>query len=123
MMRWFVDESVVQRVMKTTQSILEDEVEVRPESLPDAVLDENVDVHLIRRFFTNEAWLVVMDAVEIKSCQPVHVCKTCFHDLHEKPSVVCDHCLSWYHIQCTGLKQKPKSWYWFCGRCHEFPLD
>ena len=59
-----------------------------------AVLDENVDVNLIRRFFTNDAWLVVMDVVEQKQpANPVFVCKDCYHDLGEAPSIVCDHCL------------------------------
>ena len=58
-----------------------------------AVLDENADVSLIRRFFTNDAWLVVMDVVEQKQpANPVYVCKDC-HDLGEAPSIVCDHCL------------------------------
>ena len=35
-----------------------------------AVLDENADVSLIRRFFTNDAWLVVMDVVN-KNNQPI----------------------------------------------------
>ena len=36
-------------------SVEEEHVESRPEKLLDAVLDENVDVHLIRRFFTHDA--------------------------------------------------------------------
>ena len=46
--------------------IEEQDVETRPERVPDAVLDENVDVHLIRRFFSNDAWLVVREGVKQK---------------------------------------------------------
>ena len=72
--------------------------------LSDAVLDENVDVNLIR-YFTQEAWFVVMDVVGQNQSNPVYVCKRCYHDL---VSIVCDHCLSWDHLKCVGLKQPPK---------------
>ena len=95
---------------------------MRPEKLPDAVLDENVDIHLIRRFFSIEAWLVVVDVVKQKQNNPVYICKCCYHDLEEEPSIVCDHCLSWFHIKCVGLKSGPKSKHWYCRKCHKTPL-
>lgn len=82
---------------------------MRPEQLPDAVLDENIDVNLIRRFFTNDAWLLVMDVVEQKQANPVFVCKDCYHDLGKALSIVCDHCLTWHHLKCVGLTNAPKS--------------
>ena len=36
-------------------------MECRPKVVPDAVLDESVDSFLIRKYFTNDAWLLVMD--------------------------------------------------------------
>jgi hypothetical protein len=102
------------------QTLIEEEnVEVCPEKLPDGVVDENVDVHLIRKYFTNDAWLLVMDVIQQKQRDPVFVCKCCFHDLHDEPSIVCDHCLLWYHIRCVGLKRGPKSKHWFCCTCHQ----
>ncbi len=53
-------------------------MEVRPEKLPDAAIDENVDVHLIRK---------VEDVLERKQDNPVFICKTCSHDLHEEPCI------------------------------------
>ena len=46
---------MVKAVLKKPNELIdEDQVEVRPETLPDTVLDENVDVHLVRRYFTND---------------------------------------------------------------------
>ena len=51
MLKWFVDHKVVEAALKKPSELIEeDKVEVRPEKLPDALLDENVDIHLIRRF-------------------------------------------------------------------------
>ena len=122
MLGWFVDIAISSAVLKDpTKLIQEEDVEIQPEHITNAVIDENVDVHLIRRFFTNDAWLQVADVIKQKRSNPVYVCKCCSHDLEESPSIVCDHCLSWFHIQCVGLKQSPKSRYWFCRRCHESP--
>ncbi len=123
MLEWFVDNKVAATALKSRKHLIEEEhVEVRPERLPDAVLDENVDVHLIRRFFTQDAWLLVMDVVQQKQRNPVFICKCCYHDLEESPSIVCDHCLSWHHMTCVGLKKGPKSKHWYCRSCHSHPL-
>ena len=41
----------------------EEEVEVRPEVLPDATIDESVDVHQIIKYFTTVAWTLLQEAV------------------------------------------------------------
>ena len=123
MLKWFVDADVAANAIQCPRNLIDEEhVEVRPERLPDAVLDENVDVNLIRKFFTQDAWLLVMDTLMQKQSKSVYVCKHCYHDLDEAPSVVCDHCLSWHHLSCVGLKQAPKSKNWYCRCCHSHPL-
>lgn len=82
--------------------------------VPDAVLDENVDIHLIQTIFSCDAWLVVTNVIKQKEENPSFMCKSCYHDLHEQPSVVCEHCLSWYHMRCIILKQQPKARHWHC---------
>ena len=44
------------------------EVEISPE-ITDAVLDENVDIHLIRKYFSRDAWQTVIGAVQLKKMQ------------------------------------------------------
>ena len=42
--------------MKDSCRLIEEkEAEVRPEKLPDATIDDNIDVYLIRKYFTNDA--------------------------------------------------------------------
>ena len=73
-LKWFIDPEVVEAVLKKPNELIdEDQVEVCPENLPDAVLDENVDVHLVRRCFTNDAWLVIKDVTKQKSSNPVYL--------------------------------------------------
>ncbi len=122
-MEWFVGKLAAENVLKSPSQLLEEEsVEVKPDLVPEGVLDENVDIHLIRKFFTNDAWLLVKDVLEQKQKTHVFSCNCCHHDLAEEPSIVCDHCLKWRHIKCAGLKQRPKARYWFCRDCHKNPL-
>lgn len=123
MLGWFVDKTVVETAIKDPQQLIEEQnVEVRPEKLPDAILDENVDIHLIRKFFSVDAWLLITEVVKQKQEKPVYICKYCLHNLEEAPSVVCDHCLSWYHLKCVGFKNEPKLKHWYCRKCHDSPL-
>ena len=123
MLEWFVEAKVAAAAIRDPEQLIDEEnVEVRPEKLPDAILDENVDVHLIRKFFTTDAWLLVIDVLKQKQRNQVFTCKCCHHD-SESPSVLCDHCLSWFHMKCVGLKQGPKAKYWFCRSCHNSPYN
>ena len=121
MVEWFVDKVIVASAVEDRRLIGEDQVEVRPEKISDGVLDENVDIHLIRKFFTNDAWMLIKEIVEQKKLKTVYVCKNCYHDLSKAQSVVCEHCLCWYHMKCVGLLKKPKTKYWYCRQCHSSP--
>ena len=46
---WFVGAVCVDKALKHDQLIYEDEMECRPEKLSDAVVDENVDIYLVRK--------------------------------------------------------------------------
>ena len=100
--------------------IQEDSVECRPEKVSASILDENVDIHLVRKYFSQDAWLVLQDVLKHKK-KMTWVCSICQHDLHGKtsgPSVCCESCLSWFHFQCVGLVKLPKARNWFCRSCH-----
>ena len=97
----------------------ENKVECRPEKVSNAILDQSVDIRCVRCFFTHDAWLVVEDMIRRKNEFPVWICKYCQHDLgEEKPSIICESCLEWYHWHCVGLGKQPKAKNWFCRECH-----
>ena len=67
MLKWFVDVAVAANAIECPGNLIDEEhVEVRSKRLPDTVLDENMDVSLIRKYFTQDAWLLVMDVVRQK---------------------------------------------------------
>ena len=115
---WFVHKPVAEKVLKKHSLIEEEEVECRPEKIPNTIVDENVDVYLVRKYFSSDAWLVVEDVIKRKSKAIVWVCQVCQKDLHTQPSIICDSCLTWYHFKCVSLAKQPKSKTWFCRGCH-----
>ena len=66
---WFVDGVRIEAALKQDELIEEEDVECRPEKVSDAVVDENVDVYLIRKYFTDDAWMIVSQVVEQKKMQ------------------------------------------------------
>ena len=68
---WFVDNPVVVR----DDSLIEEE-EVDPEKISNAIVDDNVDVYLVRKYFTSDAWLVVEDVIKCKSKTLVWTCQS-----------------------------------------------
>ncbi len=99
MLQWFVSEDVPETTKKSRKYLFEEDVEVLPDLLPDAAIDENVNIHLIRKFFTKDAWMLIAEVVKQKQKNPVFSCKSCNHDLDEFPYISCDHCLSWSRSQ------------------------
>ena len=58
MLQWFVEDEISTAVLNGCGRLIqENEVEVRPEKLPDGETDESVDIFLIRKYFTADAWL------------------------------------------------------------------
>ena len=95
MLSWLVDEVIVEATIKSLgKRLIEEDVETRPERVPNVILDENVDIYVIRKYFSNDVWLVVTEVVHQKQRNFVYVCKSCYHDLHKQASIICDHCLS-----------------------------
>ena len=76
-------------------------MEVMPEKVSDAVLDGNIDIHLNRKQFTADAWLLVKNVIDRKKANNVYACGSCYHDVSESPSLICEHCLQWYHMKCV----------------------
>ena len=51
MLKLFVEKDVAVSATNDGKLIEEEQLEVRLEKISDGVLDENVDIHLIRKFF------------------------------------------------------------------------
>ena len=120
MLAWFVDGNIAAAALQNPKTLIdESDIEVQQENISNAVLDDNVDLHIIRKFFTDDAWLLLTDVVKQKRKHHSYVCQVCFHNLDEEASILCDHCLLWSHMSCVGLKERPKSKWWFCRSCHK----
>ena len=59
MLSWFVEKLLIQVALKSG-FIEEENVECRPK-VSNGVLDENVDIHLIRSYFSQEVWIMIQD--------------------------------------------------------------
>ena len=68
--------------LKIGSLIEEHEIECHPEKVSNAVLNENVDVHLVCQYLRDNAWKLIEDVVERKKDCDVWLCKICHHDLH-----------------------------------------
>ncbi len=88
---WFVNDDVLKRAIGKHRYLIEErDVETMPENVSNAVLDQNVDIFLVRQYFTQDAWLLVEELLKIKSENVVWQCKVCSHDLHSAESIICD---------------------------------
>ena len=99
--------------MSEQHCIQENEVETNPEEISMACKD--VDIDLVRQFFTDDAWKVLTQSVEIRKEQE-WTCYTCKEAL-ETRTIGCDSCLLWYHFHCASISTKPRTKYWYCQGC------
>ena len=74
---WFVDKDIACQAIKSGGIIEEEEVECRPEKIPHSSLDENVDIGLVRKYFSYDAWLVIEGVIQQKKQKMVWACTTC----------------------------------------------
>jgi len=46
------------------------------------------------------------------------ICPTCQKDIGSKKSILCDSCLTWFHVKCDlSIKPESKKADWFCTQC------
>jgi len=109
-----VDDDAAQRAMSGGRRITETELPADVDGISCAVLDETVDIHLVRMYFTAGAWTALSAMKTAKMDNYTWLCGLCHHDLGDDTSVVCEACFAWYHLRCCGLKQCPKRRNWMC---------
>ena len=102
MLSWFVDKCVAESALHG-KLIEENEVECCPEKVPNALLDENVNINLIQLCFIDDAWMIVDSVLQQKVQRPNWLYHSCNHNLAKQPSIIRDSCLQWNHLQCVGL--------------------
>ena len=117
MLNWFVGEDTAERVTRGGDLVEENEVECRPERIPQKCLDENISIGLIRKYFSLDAWCILEATIDTMQTSENWVCTLCHMDLHSFESICCDGCLEWVHMKCVGLQRPPKSKHWFCRSC------
>ena len=81
------------------------------------VLDENVNLTRIKKYFSKEAWNHLKDIISTKKENAVYDCCVCQTDLHSEDCVACDVCLNWYHLRCIGPRFARKKTHWCCRNC------
>ena len=79
MLAWVVDDNIAATALQNLQTLIdESDIKVQQENISNAVLDDNVDLHIIRKFFTDDAWLLRTDVVKQKRKHCSYVCKFAF---------------------------------------------
>lgn len=114
----FVRPLIAKKAIENGKLISSDEVESNIHNIPDMVRDkENVDIYRIEKFFSRDAWLIVLATCEEKN-KSKWTCPGCTSSLKRgDESVACERCLQWYHMKCTSLNGLPKVKNWFCRKC------
>ena len=119
LLSWFVGADEALEAI-TGRKITEDQVETIPENVNNACIDESVCIQTIKRFFTEDAWQMVLAILKIKQEGCTYFCPVCQLEIDDytDDSIHCNSCLSWIHFRCTGLKKSPKKKQWFCRACN-----
>ena len=93
---WFVGkEEVNLAVMEPSNFIDEESIKVIPKNVVVAVMDENIDIFLIRKYFTPNAWMLIEDVITQKR-RELHFIYSCCSQAHSESCqwvIACNHCL------------------------------
>lgn len=116
LLSWLLDPSDVKRALKG-DIIDEGMVETRPEKVNPALASENANFLRLRRYFSNDTWLLVEDVIKQLQKSSCWLCQCCNEELKDGRSIGCDACLCWFHFSCVSIKKAPKSKFWFCRTC------
>lgn len=111
---WILPDDLVERAI-LGEKIGHKEI-VSQAQLSPSLLDDNVNWASVQHFFTKPAWTKVSNMMTELEKTPGWKCGACHQDLLSA-SIVCEACLVWYHLKCSGLHAVPKRTEWFCRLC------
>ena len=66
-LEWFVSSANIQKAL--AGELLREEVEIRPEKVPNCCTDENVNIYHITKYFTADVCQVVNQVLDIKNAK------------------------------------------------------
>ena len=111
---WIVDARTVTEAMQRNYLIGEEDID--RDNIPSQLKDNQVDIHMLRRYFDSEGWNLlntISDEIQDEEWK----CGECKEPLNTSESIACDSCLEWNHLTCIKLKKIPKCKYWYCSYC------
>lgn len=125
---WFVNKEIVNKELNLNYIINEEEVETIHDKVLSAVLDELVEINIIKKYFKTDDWKIIEQVYATKRESPDHQCANVLHakknldtsvdeETKYKTSIYCNYCCDWYHLKCTGLKTCPRKSFWMCSPC------
>ena len=83
-----------------------------------ACIDENLNIHRIKKFLTEDEWKLILEVIKVKRDCYKWSCAICCYELEDCTTIACDSCLEWHHLSCVGLSAPPKRKEWFCRLFH-----
>ena len=92
-----------QRAMSGGSPITETALPADMDGISCAMLDETVDIHLVRLYFTQAAWTAISAVKTAKNGQ----LQVAMWAVGDDTSLVCEACFVWYHLRCCRLKHCP----------------
>ena len=117
MLSWVVTSDLLHMAVNTGCEISVDALPSKACDLPNTIIDENVNIERIKKYFTKGAWDSLKMLMREKREEATWCCHICKMDISSFESVGCDRCLQWFHLKCVSLKSAPKQLYWFCKTC------
>ena len=74
----------------------EEDVEIRPERIPSACLEEDVCIQSIQKYFSRDAWCALMNVLDVLRSNLVWYCGLCAKEINDETedSIKCDSCLT-----------------------------
>lgn len=119
LLKWIVtDESIVTKALYDKYIIDDTDVLCQQDKIHCGILEEDVKLDIVKCFFSNQMWKSLLNRIKIKRKEVVWICPTCKEDIGLQQSILCDCCLTWFHIKCDlSIKPKPKRSDWYCSEC------
>ena len=100
-------ESVAENIIVTADLI------PSPWHIQNSILDAQVSVSVIEKYFDQQAFNKTLHVVEKKKKSLNWKCGTCLKSFRSSMSIVCEKCLFWSHFKCPEIQHKPEG-DWYC---------
>lgn len=103
-----------EEVIEGNYVINEMQIYRKHEQISNCIVNDNISINSLQNYFSRTGWEFLCQIMREKRANLKWLCEICSEQIGKGNRIVCDVCLTWYHMPCLNITYNGT---WVCDKC------